>query len=630
MAIQIINCPTCGTFLLDDTAECHACGHILNANRAATTKRRSLPTDQAVDDDMDVCAKCGESCRKGLVRCWNCGAFTRPDIEASYRQRASSANLNVEEFEMPELDSSSVTEQDSMRRRNLATPENLLEAPPMAREENDGADDFELSDDVHMSDVDESAFDLSDNVQLRQEGFPFADTAPVFSLQPMETTPPPKVSLPPVDQEMETIPLMSTPASEPESPTIPLSPLGDAPATEPAAASEATSTPPDSAAKAPLSAEDELLKIASAEEAEISKVRKDQRTKDSFVVFCPQGHRIRVREKFRGKTGKCPKCESVFIVPQKSSPKPKKKTDVDIPTMGGDVAATVTGRYSRWLNDVHLHLVVPEKLKIKADSLLNDFQTVDLGFGPNEIIVVTLVAAGGLFGGGAAKKKPGVRTAMLEYFANPQAAPEGLAAAAKRMIPKDLFSQLSLAQPVPAGTESMFGNIPIFGTGRIAVRLPRLADDKSTPYLSFALSEFRAFALALQAVCGIEAFGANSEIPMFEQYDTFKCNYTEAPVRAIQKLEYYQKDPNLKLETTGWKCSTCGLIVSEEGRKKEKIGGLNGKGIAKAKCPKCKQKFGSNPMYAIPEAAPAPAAGEPAATEEAPAESPEQAVKTPQ
>jgi hypothetical protein len=306
-------------------------------------------------------------------------------------------------------------------------------------------------------------------------------------------------------------------------------------------------------------------------------------------------------------------------VPQKSSPKPKKKTDVDIPTVADSVGA-VPGRYSRWLNDVHLHLVVPEKLKIKSDSLLNDFQTVDLGFGPNEILVVTLVTSGGLFGG-AAKKKPAVRTAMLEYFVNPEASPDGLTAAAKRVIPKDHFSQLVLAQPVPAGTESLFGNIPIFGTGRIAVRLPRLADDKNTPYLSFALSEFRAFALALQAVCGIEAFGSNSDIPMAEQYDTFKCNYTEAPVRAIQKLEYYQKDPNLKLEISGWKCGTCNLIVSEEGRKKEKIGGLNGKGIAKAKCPKCKQKFGSNPMYAIPEAAPAAAAtAAEAQAAEAPAE----------
>lgn len=610
MAIQIINCPECGTFLLDDTAECHACGHILNANRAGVTKRRSLPTDHAVDQDMEVCTTCGESVRTGLVRCWNCGSFTRPEIERAYRERVESTGEGFDRsFDLPELNATSVTEEDSLTRR-ASTPENLLDSLPMAREENDGADDFELSEDVHMSDIDEDAFELGQQIQLRTGD---AD-APVYSMEPMESSSVPLSMA--ADHEMETIPLMST-AAEPDtasevpslSETIP--PLGEAgpPSTEKPAAAE----------KAPLTPEDELLKIAADEEKEISQVRKGMRTKDSFVVFCPQGHRIRVREKFRGKTGKCPRCESVFIVPQKSSPKPKKKTDVEISTVGGEAApAGVIGRYSRWLNDIHLHTVVPEKLKIKADSLLNDFTSVDIGFSANEILVVTLVASGGLFGG-AAKKKPAIRAAMLEYFTNPDALVEGLTAATKRVIPREAFGQLALAQPVPAGTESLFGNIPIFGTGRIAVRLPRLPEDKGNPYLSFSLSEFRAFAMALQSVCGIEAFGSNSEVPISEQYESFKCHYSENPVRSLQQLEYYQKDTNIKLEVSGWKCSMCGLIVSEEARKKEKIGGLNGKGIAKAKCPKCTQKFGSNPMYAIADTAPPPTVAATAA-DEAPAE----------
>ena len=47
----------------------------------------------------------------------------------------------------------------------------------------------------------------------------------------------------------------------------------------------------------------------------------------------------------------------------------------------------------------------------------------------------------------------------------------------------------------------------------------------------------------------------------------------------------------------GWRCSGCKLVVSEDARKKEKIGGSAGRGIAKAKCPKCKQPFGNNPLY---------------------------------
>lgn len=589
MAIQIISCPACSTFLLEGTAECHACGHVLNAAQLETSQLQVLPTDQAVDSDMDICSSCGETCRKGLVRCWNCGTFMRPDIEASYRRRIeSSTNTQSQQFDLPELDASSVTEIDSMTRRSVLSPDAL----PMGREEDD-ADDFELSDEVHMSDADDSTFDLSDTFQLRTEGGSSAPSASTFALSPIEEAPR-RTGTPTPAQEIDAIPLMSSVPDEPDAPA-PIESLDEAPAR-------------DAAPKA--APEDELLKIAADEEAEIRQLRKGIKTKDTFVVYCPQGHRIRVRERFRGKSGKCPKCASAFIVPQKSSPKAKKKTDIEISAVSSTSAAP-TGRYARWLDDVHLHQVVPEKLKLKADSLVNEFQAVDIGFSSSEILVVTLVAAGGLFGSNA-KKKPAVRTAMLEYFSNPSAAPDGVTAAAKRVIPAETFSQLVLAQPVPVGVESMFGNIPIFGTGRIAVRLPRAADDKSTQYLSFSLSEFRAFSLALQTVCGIEAFGANSEIPMTEYFETFKCHYSEAPVQSLQLLEYYEKDPHLKLEISGWKCSGCGLIVAEEARKKEKIGGLNGKGIAKAKCPKCSQKFGSNPMYTL-AATSAPAAAQPAA-----------------
>jgi len=64
----------------------------------------------------------------------------------------------------------------------------------------------------------------------------------------------------------------------------------------------------------------------------------------------------------------------------------------------------------------------------------------------------------------------------------------------------------------------------------------------------------------------------------------------------------------------GWKCQACGLTVSEDGRKKENIGGKAGKSIAKAKCPKCENAFGKNPLYALKQA-PQPVAEEDAAEE---------------
>ena len=52
----------------------------------------------------------------------------------------------------------------------------------------------------------------------------------------------------------------------------------------------------------------------------------------------------------------------------------------------------------------------------------------------------------------------------------------------------------------------------------------------------------------------------------------------------------------------GYRCGNCGIEISEDARKKEKIGGSNGKGIAKAKCPKCKGKMGSHPLYSLANA----------------------------
>ena len=592
MAIQIINCPSCDTFLLDDTAECPECGHVVNAGRAANPQHRSLPTDAAVDEDMEACPKCGETCRQGLVRCWSCGTFLRPDIEASYLQRRGSASIEpMATFDMEVIEESSVTEQDAIRRRHLATPESLLAAAPLAFEEDSGDDDFELADDVQLSEADEDAFDLAETVHLRADGDETeVATEPIFRLQSVPEFPVLPTTAPVADAaddgSMETIPLMSASATAEDNQS------GDAFATvdsaEAAAAAVPTATP-----------DDELLKNAAAEEAEIASVRKAATTKATFVVFCPQGHRIRVREKFRGKTGKCPKCESTFVVPQKPKPNAKKKTDPEMSTVGGEAGAGLTsGRYARWLTDVRLHTVVPEKLKLKADSLLNEFQSVDLGIGAEDLLLVTLVASAGMFGSNL-KKKPAIRAAMLEQLAKPGAAIDGLAVATKRQYTKETLAQLVVVQPAPIDTESLFGNIPVFGAGRIAVRLPKSAEDKHAQYLTFTLSEFRTFAEAMQSVCGLEGLGANTEIPLTDSYETYKCHYSEVPVRDLASVDYYRKDPAFQLEIGGWKCSGCGLIVSEDARKKEKLGGLNGKGLAKAKCPKCTQKFGSNALVQL-------------------------------
>ena len=81
--------------------------------------------------------------------------------------------------------------------------------------------------------------------------------------------------------------------------------------------------PPRSKQEIEADAADELLKIAAEEEKHVENVRKELRAKDTFLITCPNGCRIRVKEQHRGRSGKCPRCQSEFVIPKKVEPKKK-------------------------------------------------------------------------------------------------------------------------------------------------------------------------------------------------------------------------------------------------------------------------------------------------------------------
>lgn len=599
MKMQIVSCPHCGTYLLQDTAQCHACGHVIDQRSAAPMrqiKSRSLPTDDAVADDMQACPGCGETCRTGLVRCWNCSTFLRPEIEASFRQKQKSYRHQVEHIDLPILEATILTEADAVQRRDEVADDQYL-TRPFAVEESGDDDDFDLSSDASFL-TDDEPYALQPESSAESSAKSSADSAPIDAetLNLMYT-------------EMESTPAADeAPAAIEPLPLAPIKPLESVASPEPAVQKN-TVDPPIQAAEPPPSKQEveatqaeDLLKIAADEEQDIKKVRKTLRSKDTFVIYCPQGCRIRVKERHRGRAGKCPRCQCEFVVPRKVVPKKAAEA-------AATEAPALPSRYKKWLDDIRLHTVDPQKLRIKADSLLNECQAVDVGFAPEEILLVTLIA--GKFGANA-KKLPPVRQAMIEHFLK-QGSIEQLSVAAKKVVVKDLFAQFVVAQPTPAGTESLFSDIPVFGTNRIAVRVPRTPDSPHPQYLSFCLSEFRAFAQGMQSVCGIEGLGATTEIPLTDEHTTLKCAISGAPVKELSKLNYYVKDPGFKLEVSGWRCSGCKIVISEAARVEAKLGGANGKGIAKAKCPKCTQKFGDNPLYQLV----VPAPETPAATTEA-------------
>lgn len=583
MSISIISCPQCQAMVLSDAARCHVCEHVLDHQQPEEAPVPSLPTDHAVAEDLATCAQCGETYRTGLVRCWNCGSFTRDDVKAAFdRMTADPERMALREqlaTELPEVTSRSGPWKVEALARAAEFEAAHLPMTTAAGGELAASDDdfsFELADDIHLADAPEESPEAPDDSGT----YGLAEQAEVDVPAPVMVFP--VAPAEPVEAVAEIAPL--------EAPKRPAAPTENA-----VAHSEAT-------------AGDVLLKIAQEEEVDIAQTKKNYSSKvrGGFIVYCPMGCRIRVQDRHRGKAGKCPKCGSVFFVPR-TKPKPK------VAAAAEETAAptAVVEKWRGWMDDVHLHHVLPQKLRIKPDSLLKEFVQVDLVASDEGLLLLTLVAAPGFMGANL-KKKPAIRTAAQEHLKT-VGGMDGLQVAQQRWYTVDVLAQLSIAQPSPADVESLFGNIPVFGTGRIAVRLPRLSDDPAIEYLSFTLGGFRQFAETLSTVCGISGLGTNTEIPLSETYNTIKCHYSDFPVQELLGVEYYQKDPSFSLQITGFRCGGCGLVVSEDSRKKEKIGGLNGKGIAKAKCPKCAAKFGSHPMYAV-AATPVEAPAEAAAT----------------
>ncbi len=353
---------------------------------------------------------------------------------------------------------------------------------------------------------------------------------------------------------------------------------------------------------------DALLDIAMQEEAESQKRRKKKRTfaggaktPGGFIIFCPYGCHIEVKDAHRGMTGRCPKCKAPFIVPVDPPDYAKKESDES----EDERPATLI----HWMDNLHLHVVSPEKLKLKADSLLKEFVEADVACTIDGLVVVTLQkkAGGSLFGGGGdAKKKPDAREAVRQHFADGKPAGE-LTTGEATLYKPEVLNQLRVAQPVASRAASMFAGVPVFGENRIAIQLPSLDDKADSRYLSLGVLQYRQFAKHLAEHFLITGLEKDTQIPMTDSYQDYKCHYMEVPIKALKNLDWYKADPTAGLTVAGYRCGSCGMAVCEAARNKEKLGGKGGKGIAKVKCPKCSQKMGENPLYSLAAAVTQPA-----------------------
>jgi len=360
-----------------------------------------------------------------------------------------------------------------------------------------------------------------------------------------------------------------------------------------------TPPPPPDVAHSVATGGDALLQVALAEQQEeLDKKRKRKkmtgpRGETSLLVFCPNGHRVEVDLKYRGMTGRCPKCKSPFFVPV-----PEEAPEAQAAEQQAE-AKPGFGKFAHWMLDVHLHVVQPEKLKLKAGSLKADFQLFDLAFAEDEL----LAAAYSKKKGAAhqkSKKTAKDREALQEYLKTGGPVADA-PAADKFTLTAEQVKAAAVVQPAVYAHESMFAGIPVFGEWLMAVRLPLGNDPASAKFASFPLSEFRRFVEIMRTTYGVEDLCREIDVPLEDSFTEAKCHYSDQMLKSLENLGYYQADPAFKLKLVGRKCQACGLVVSEDSRKKEKIGGANGKAIAKAKCPKCQQKFGTKSLFALEE-----------------------------
>ncbi len=559
MSVSIRTCPGCDALILADTFQCPDCAHVFDEDKA---RKLDGATQLANAEVEDPCAGCGHMVRAGLVRCPECHRFMRDDIAQRYDAMRSTPQKIIY---------SDVPKDE--RTDFLPSRHNLDQAPVVM----DAADDdgFELGGgQVTTVDGEDGGFELAAGVNSAGSSQPTpaqdARTAAARTVDAPEeeTNAATANETAPADEETETKSAASTEAPAPDG------------ATKPAA---------DGKPAADLDADD-LLDIAKQDEKETQKRKRQRRRKDqarSVLVPCACGAWMRVRDHQMGKVVRCRKCGAGLNVPQllkKKADDKQEKKDVKLP----------------WMKDCDHVTVDPGNLRLKAGSVAGNAAPVDVVLSENGIAIFSLTAKakGSLFSKGKADSADDKRAAILEYLKN-----GGLIASAPSaktiFVPADKVGELLIVQPVEHAHESMFAGVPVFGEGRVAIRIPAENKSGEQEFLSFGLTDFRFFKAHLERCFDVKEFGEKQGIPQDDKKSAHKCHYTGLILNALADTAYHEHDRHMELTLLGRKCGACGIAISEGSRKKQKIGGTSGRGIAKTKCPKCAGKFGDASLYAF-------------------------------
>lgn len=562
MSTVIRSCPGCKSLILSDTDQCPECGHVFyeRKNRETTTPAPGAPETLKTANITEACPHCGEMVRSGLVRCWSCNGFMREDVAARFRDLTSNPQKIVY---------STIPIED---RTDYLPPR--ADAVKGVRQKVYDADDFTLDDETPVGNSGSVRRDS------RMPSQPHADAAKLKPAALEDGPDKPRTTTPGARQPSKD---ETTRKSDAKSRTA-----GDA--------ASNTNSPAVGGGDS-----DDLLSIALQEEREVRKRRSEklaEREKKRMLVSCACGAWVRVHEDKAGKMVRCRQCKQPVSIPEIRRKAEKKEEKSAAPRLN------VT-----WINDVWFHMVSPTSLVLKPGSLIDKHTEADIAFTESGLHIVAF--------GGAEKKKKSLlsfgssdkkadRSAHRQQIRNQVTASGGFANlqdADVKTVGSEQIGEIRLVQPIAKAHESMFAGVPVFGEGRIAIFVPIASEDGPQAFFSFPLSSWRLVAERMKTLFGLEIPTVDNGVPATEKTDTLSCFVNQSKVESIRSLVYYQKDPAFQLELTGYRCKSCGTVISEAGRSKNKLGGANGKAIAKAKCPKCSAKMGEEPLYKIKKSA---------------------------
>ena len=564
MSTVIRSCPGCQSILLSDTAECPECGHVFYQQKDSSISEVLDVGSMKSSTLADPCPHCGEMVRAGLVRCWSCNGFRREDIAARYRDMSATPQQII--YSTIPLGQRT----DYLPARNDTSKGEI----PKAYD----AEDFELSDGFADTRDDSSPaeFELEANPKA-QPSRPVSVSVSAVSQVPAEPTDGPDK------------PQQKTPGGRPT----------------PASTRNSASAETSATTGGKLNAtDDDLLSIAMQEERELQKRRGDKiadRQRKMMMLHCPCGAWVRVSETQAGKFVRCSQCKQPINVPQIRRKVEKK---ADKPAVGKLAV--------KWIENIRFFRIAPTSIVLKPGSIADKFVEADLAFTDSKIVVIAFT--------GADKKKRGLlgKAPKIDRVEQRKQLREQIAAAGDfstltevevHSISADQVSEIRLVQPILKAHESMFAGVPVFGDGRIAIFLPIASEGGLQAYCSQSLSTFRALREVLKTNFSLELPAIENGVPEADKSDNLSCFINQSRVESVRNLNYYQQDVAYELELSGYRCKSCTAVISEEGRNKNKLGGTNGKGIAKAKCPKCSGKMGEELLYRIKKSPNADTAG---------------------